>query len=343
MPLPLSAEDSSATEPPGRTTTPVPPAGTEAIAELGIDTSNLSFLPAQGLRYWRVQGWRSTALPTPRDLFVCLPEAYFTQPERRFPVFLLHDGQNLFDGELSYVKGSTWRCRETADALFSAGLASPVVLVGIGNTGVERMAEYTPTADTRLGGGKGPLYAAALVDELLPVLRRDLRIHDGPGSTGLAGSSLGGLVTLAIGLQYSHTFGKLGVLSPSIWWDRRSILDEVRALSGKLPLRIWLDMGTAEGEVHLRDADLLAHLLQRKGWCLDGRSTPPKPAGLRRLGSPFERDAPPPSGPADLHYERVPHGLHNEAAWAARFGDVLRFLFPPEADSASASPIHQPL
>ncbi len=288
----------------------------------------LQLKPAPGARYWRVQGWSSRALSIPRDLFIHLPEAYLTEPTRRFPVLLLHDGQNLFDGELSYVRGSTWRCGETADAEIAAGRVQPLVLVGIGNTGVHRMAEYTPTADTRLGGGKGRLYAEALVDELLPALRRDLRMADGPENTGLAGSSLGGLISLAIGLQYPQVFGRLGVLSPSIWWDRRAILDEVRALTTKLPLRIWLDMGTAEGQTHLRDTDLLAHLLERKGWKMDARSTPPKAIGLKRFSSPFERYAPTAEGLADLHYERVPQGLHNEAAWAARFDELLRFLFP---------------
>lgn len=296
------------------------------------DSHALSLVPPQGTdRYWRIQNWQSDLLPTPRDLFVYLPEAYLHEPGRSFPVLLLHDGQNLFDGDLAYVKGSTWRCGETADAQAAAGTMEPTILVGVGNTGVQRMAEYTPTPDTRLGGGKGPIYARLLVEELLPVIRRDLRTLDAPEQTGIAGSSLGGLISLAIGLQYPQVFGKLGVLSPSLWWDKRAILDEVRALAGRLPLKIWLDMGTAEGQVHLRDADLLAHLLERKGWHLDAGSTPPKPVGVRRVGSPFERYAPPPSsGPADLHYERVPFGLHNEAAWAARFGQVLRFLFPAQ-------------
>ncbi len=294
-----------------------------------LTTESLAFAVSPESRYYRLQRWASNVLPSPRDLFLWLPEAYFAEPERRFPVLLLHDGQNLFDGDLSYVKGQTWQCGTTADETFAAGLAEPTVLVGIANTGVQRMAEYTPTPDTRLGGGKGPLYARLLIDELLPALHRDLRLLSGPQNTGLAGSSLGGLISLAIGLREPEVFGKLGVLSPSVWWDRRTILDDVRSLSGHLPLRIWLDMGTAEGQIHVRDTDLLCHLLEGKGWHLDARSTPPRPSGLRRVGSVFERPRRPISPDADLHYERVPYGLHNEAAWAARFGQVLQFLFPP--------------
>jgi predicted alpha/beta superfamily hydrolase len=251
-------------------------------------------------RYVRIRDWTSKFLPTPRDLFIYLPEAYFTQPDRAFPLLVMHDGQNLFDGGLSYVKDSTWRVGSTADEEIAAGRAEPLVILGVANTGAQRMAEYTPTADRRLSGGKGRLYARLLVEELLPMMTAAYRILPGPEHTGVAGSSLGGLISLAIGLHFPNVFGLIGVLSPSIWWDDRAILKDVRSLTDQPPLRIWLDIGAAEGMRHLRDADLLAHLLEGKGW---------------REG-------------LDLLYRRVPGGLHNEAAWAGRFGEVLRFLFP---------------
>jgi predicted alpha/beta superfamily hydrolase len=254
---------------------------------------------AQG-RYFRIPDWTSKFLPTPRDLFIYLPKAYLTEPDRAFPLLVLHDGQNLFDGDLSYVKDSTWRVGSTADEEIAAGRVEPLVILGVANAGTQRMAEYTPTADRRLSGGKGRLYARLLVEELLPLMAASYRILPGPSHTGVAGSSLGGLISLAIGLRYPNVFGRIGVMSPSIWWDDRAILKDVRSLEETLPLRIWLDMGTAEGLRHLRDTDLLAHLLEAKGW---------------RAGQ-------------DLLYRVVPEGVHNEAAWAARFGEVLRFLFP---------------
>jgi enterochelin esterase-like enzyme len=200
------------------------------------------------------------------------------------------------------VKGSTWRIGDTADAEIAAGRVEPTVMVGISNAGVQRVAEYTPTPDPRLGGGKGPLYARLLVDELLPMLRDEFRILPNREAAGLAGSSLGGLISLAIGLRYANTFSRIGVLSPSIWWDKRTILSDVRELHGRLPLRIWLDIGAAEGLRHVRDTDLLAKLLLAKGW---------------REGE-------------DLSYRRFAGAQHNEAAWAARFAQVLGFLFPAQ-------------
>jgi predicted alpha/beta superfamily hydrolase len=261
----------------------------------------LAIAAAEG-RYIRVRDWESRFLPSPRDLFIYLPKAYFSQPERRFPVFVLNDGQNLIDGNLSYVKGSTWDIGTTADAEIAAGHVEPLVLVGVANTGSQRIAEYTPTPDRRLGGGKGPLYARLLVDELLPMLRDEFRILPNPEGVGLAGSSLGGLISLSIGLRYPNTFSRIGVLSPSIWWDNRTILRDVRSLHGQLPLRIWLDIGTGEGLQHVRDTDLMAKLLVAKGW-QEGE---------------------------DLMYRRIPLAQHNEAAWADRFGQVLRFLFPAQ-------------
>jgi len=251
-------------------------------------------------RYLRMRDWQSQFLPSPRDVFIYLPKAYFEEPERRFPVLVLHDGQNLIDGNLSFVKGSTWSMGTTADAEIEAGLVEPLILVGVANAGPQRMAEYTPTPDRRLGGGNGPLYARLLVDELLPMLRSAFRTLPNAEATGIAGSSLGGLISLAIGLRYPDTFGRIGVLSPSVWWDNRTILRDVRSLPGTLPLRVWMDIGTGEGLRHVRDTDLLAQLLKAKGW-RDGQ---------------------------DFLYRRFSGALHNEEAWSARFGQVLRFLFP---------------
>jgi enterochelin esterase-like enzyme len=268
----------------------------------------------------------SRFLPNPetRCVRVYLPEAYAADPSRHFPVFYLHDGQNLFDPRTSYLPGRTWRAHTTADRLTREGRIQPLILVGIDNTGVRRMAEYTPTRDPMRGGGEGELYGRLLVEELLPLITQRFRLLDGAANTGLGGSSLGGLISLALGLEYPQVFGRLAVLSPSIWWNNRSVLEW---LSRRVPSRasrirprfapeppdfphprIWLDMGTAEGLRHLRDADTLHRRLLERGW----------------------RDN------IDLHYLRVPGGLHDEDAWAARFDRVLEFLFPPLDPASNA-------
>jgi predicted alpha/beta superfamily hydrolase len=267
-------------------------------------TSDNSFDPANSLddnpRYIVLPDFRSRFLPDPRDIFVYLPEAYLNEPHRRFPIFYLHDGQNLFDDLTSYVPGHSWQAHTTADRLTESGEIEPVILVGVANTGLRRMAEYTPTRDFKLGGGEARSYARLLIEELKPFVDRAYRTKAGPGTTAVGGSSLGGLVSLFLGFEYPNIFGKIAVMSPSIWWNNRSILSFVEAPFTRPELRIWLDMGMSEGAKHLRDTDHLFRLLKRRGWRED----------------------------IDLAYQRVPGAVHSEDAWADRFDDVLRFLFP---------------
>ena len=187
------------------------------------DSADLDHNP----RLRRFRGFHSSFLPHDRDLSVWLPPVYGTELNRRFPVLYLHDGQNLFDPRTSYVPGRTWCAHHTADRLTREHLIEPIILVGINNTGHSRMEEYTPSKDWRYGGGKGPLYARLLVHELKPLIDSEFRTRTGPADTGLAGSSLGGLISLSTGLDYPQIYGKLGVLSPSVWWNRREILTRI--------------------------------------------------------------------------------------------------------------------
>ena len=262
-------------------------------------TSPLSDDLADNPRYL-VYEFHSEILPDDRTVQVYLPPQYMEQGDRRFPVLYLHDGQNLFDGRTSYIPGRTWNANTTADRLALEEEIEPVILVGVANTGLRRMAEYTPTRDMKMGGGEGRSYGRLLVEELKPWIDRSFRTLTGAKDTGLGGSSLGGLISLFLGWEYPAVFGKLAVMSPSLWWDHRSILSILNQPGPKPDLRIWMDMGTAEGARHVRDADLLELILLRRGW---------------RLG-------------ADLAYVRVKGAVHDENAWAGRFGDVLRFLFP---------------
>ena len=233
-----------------------------------------------------------------RDIVVWLPKEY--DGETRFPVLYMHDGQNLFDPETAFRKGRHWRVGETAGELIAGGRIEPLVIVGINNTGQRRLQEYTPTRDPRLGGGGASDYGRMIVEELKPYIDENYRTLPDGANTAIGGSSLGGLVTLYLGLTYPRVFSKLAVLSPSVWWDRRAILRLVRQTRAKPPLRIWVDMGTAEGRRGLEDARLLKAALVGAGWEI-GR---------------------------DLHYAEYEGATHSEEAWAARVGPVLEWLFP---------------
>ncbi len=257
---------------------------------------------------------RSTNADLDRQITVYVPEAYTKAPKDRFPVLYLHDGQNLFDDSTSFLHGHTWHAHTTADTLIAAGRVQPLILVGIANAGIRRMPEYTPTPDPNFGGGSGNRYGELLLQEIKPLVDCTWRTLPDRANTGMGGSSLGGLISLYLALTHRDVFSRIAVVSPSIWWDRRSILSLVRKASPEPPLRIWLDMGTAEGARHLHDTDQLYGILLDRGWNPEDEVT----------------------------YQRVPEGAHNEDAWAARFGDILTFLFPanrpataPESQSDS--------
>src|SRR5256885_14671974 len=109
-----------------------------------------------------------------------------------------------------------------------------------------------------------------LVEELIPFINKRYRTLTGPENTGLGGSSLGGLVSLYLGLQFPQVFGKLAVLSPSVWWDNRAILKMIAAAPSRPPLKIWLDMGTSEGGMSLQDAERWGVRLETRA-CAEGR------------------------------------------------------------------------
>ena len=123
-----------------------------------------------------------------------------------------------------------------------------MIVVGIYNTGEHRVDEYTPTPRAEIGrGGHANDYGRMLIEELKPFIDRTYKTLPSAASTALGGSSLGGLLTMHLGLRHPAVFGRLAALSPSVWWDDCVLLREVEALPGKLPMRIWLDAGTAEG------------------------------------------------------------------------------------------------
>ncbi len=256
---------------------------------------------AANTRY-QLRALQDASLSADRAISIYLPVAYFAEPDRRFPVFYLQDGQNLFDGMTSYLPGHTWRAHSTADRLTEIGCIEPIILVGVANAGDQRMPEYTPVADPQLGGGRGPLYGRLLLDTLKPLIDEEFRTLPDAPHTALGGSSLGGLISLFLALEHRDRIGRIAVLSPSLWWNGRSILRLARRANIHPPLSIWLDIGTAEGSHHLRDSDLLFSILVDRGW-EEGRT---------------------------LVYQRVLGGLHNEDAWADRFGDILAFLFPAD-------------
>lgn len=241
-------------------------------------------------------------LAAKRDLIVYVPPDYDEDTERTYPVLYLQDGQNLFDPRTSFIPGRTWQVREHADTAIEVGEVEPLIIVGIYNTGDSRLAEYTHERNWQMGGGEATEYGLMLTREILPWIAGHYRVRTERQHTGLGGSSLGGLVSLYLGLRYATWFGKLAVLSPSVWWNHKSILGYLNERAPEIweRPRLWLDVGDHEGRRTLHDAEQLNRRLKANGW---------------RPGE-------------TLHFEKVHGGTHDEASWSHRVRPMLKFLFP---------------
>jgi predicted alpha/beta superfamily hydrolase len=253
------------------------------------------------------RGFRSRFLSHARDLIVYLPPGYDEEPQRRYPVLYLQDGQNVFDAATSFL-GIEWGVDETAEVLIRSGRIAPLIVVGIYNS-PDRIAEYTHDRDPEHGGGRGTAYARFLVEELKPFVDATYRTLPDPQHTAVAGSSLGGLLALNLGLLEPEVFGLVGALSPSVWWADEAIRGRIASV-GKTPVRIWLDIGTAEGSTTRESARIVE--------------------GVRRVRDALLARGWTPG--VDLHYLEAQGAAHNEAAWAQRVPGMLTFLFPPEPD-----------
>ena len=262
-------------------------------------------------------GFRSRFLKGERDISIYVPPGYDEDSERQYPLLILQDGQNLFDPATAFIPGKTWRVAEHADAAIAAGEVEPLIIAGVANAGERRLAEYTPSRDWKLGGGDADKYALLITRELLPFLHVRYRLRSEPEHNGIGGSSLGGLVSLWMGLRHPEIFGRLAVLSPSVWWNHRYILAWLSDVAPGLHHRprIWLDVGDQEGRRTLADADTLRARLRNLGW----------------------RDE------LDLQFETIAGGTHDEASWSERVRPMLRFLFPGSRPADAEASVAEPL
>jgi len=253
----------------------------------------------------RHRGFPSDILGNRRDVLVYLPPGYRRFSRQRYPVLYLHDGQNIFDAATSFA-GVEWGVDETAERMIRKKVLDPLIIVAIANMGEDRIHEYAPTRGVihtnerpqRRSKGLAREYGRFLIEELKPYIDKRYHTKREAEFTGLGGSSGGALLTLSLGLWFPNVFRRLILMSPSVWWDDQVIVRMVAELDEKLPLKIWLDTGTAEDG--WEDTRTLGDALTEKGWRLYD----------------------------DLHYMEIEGGDHSESAWAARVDAALRFLFP---------------
>ncbi|MCA9650410.1 MAG: alpha/beta hydrolase [Myxococcales bacterium] len=245
----------------------------------------------------------------PRTVTVYLPAGALGEAE--LPVLYMHDGQNLFSPDAFF---GGWRVSETLDVAIGDGTLAPMVVVGIDNTPA-RFEEYTPVTDVIDGmnvvGGQADEYADFLVDGIKPFVEARYPVSADPSRVGVMGSSLGGLVSLYIGLRHRGVFDQVASMSGTIDWGTFGLdnptIDELYLDDPPLGLRVYVDSGGSEG-TGCPDGDSdnycgnvrFADALRGQGW-VDGD---------------------------DLFYAWDPGAPHNEAAWASRLLVALVEWFP---------------
>lgn len=247
------------------------------------------------------------AIPS-REVRVWLPPGY-DDGDARYPVIYFHDGQNVF--RPGGVFGC-WFAEDAAVAEIGTGGMRPAIMVAVGNNpadlGLARVTEYQPPGDgnPRHPGappGRCDAYAKFLLGKVKPTIDTKYRTLPDKDNTVTAGSSMGGLVSLWLGLE-TDAFGAVGVFSPA-FWTSPNFMKAVMDGQKKPGLRIYMDMGTKEtgntrGD-YWQDALAVREALLRQGWVEGGDF----------LWNPGEGE------------------VHNEAAWAKRLPVALRFLLPP--------------
>jgi len=254
----------------------------------------------------RLHEFRSRIFRNTRLLRVWLPLGYDDAENsgKCYPVLYLNDGQNLFEASTAFG-GVEWRVDETADRLIREGAVPAMIVVGLDNAGKDRLREYMPHRSMHpvMLRAHGRRYPEFLMKEVMPFVEKIYRVATSPENTGLGGSSLGALIALYTVMARPGVFGRLLLESPSLWASNRQAIKESRRV-GVWPERMFLAVGTAEAGSAERDRTVVDDVRELE-------------AILRRAVLSEKR----------LRLVIKDGAGHNEAAWAERFPEALRFLF----------------
>ena len=228
------------------------------------------------------------AMNVQRRIWLYLPKDYNTS-NKRYPVLYMHDGQNVFD---SYTAAyGEWGVDEMLDNLYEQTGKSCIV-VAIDHGGSTRLTDYNPYNSIYTGNGRGRQYVQSIVESVKPFIDARYRTLPDAAHTAVAGSSMGGLITMWAVMQYPAVFGAAGILSPSFWAAPQLKTDVAKALR-RYKGNLFFYCGGMEGKNMIPDMDTVI-----------SRITLNSKAAITR---------------------RLENGAgHNEASWKAVFPEFLK-------------------
>lgn len=228
-----------------------------------------------------------------RRIAALLPHDYHTSG-KHYPVLYLQDGQNLYD---EYAPFGTWGVDKKMAVLAERGMGD-VIIVAIDHGEEARIAEFTPSIQTRLGRGDGKKYVRFLADTLKNFIDKAFRTLPDRENTGMGGSSMGALITIYAGFMYPEVYGKLMVFSPSLW-VAPNIHFNLMDLDEPHPLKIYLYGGGAEGKYMVPN-------MQRFVAAVEQQKTETN---------------------IEVNLSINPQGKHTEARWSEEFPKAIEWLF----------------
>lgn len=238
----------------------------------------------------------SPQLGNMRDIFVWLPPGYDHRPNERYPVMYMHDGQNLFDDVMAY--DLEWGVDEISTDLDHRENLRHII-VGIPNMGLSRLHEYSPWEDDfRRSRGFGERYVRYILQTIKPQIDNQFRTKSGREFTAVAGSSLGGIISLYAGLTRSDEFSFAACLSPSMNLAGGRIMKTAQSYHGDA--RFWIDYGSREFGGQRGLSNQMIEAVMECGRILK-------------------------SNGVDVKVVIDPDGEHNETSWRKRFPDILRW------------------
>lgn len=244
-----------------------------------------------------------------RTLRIYTPPGFDASGRATYPVLVMLDGQNLFARSRAGAMG-TWAIDETLDRLIAERAIPPWIVVGVDHRHELRIADDTPWPDARLDEApRGAEEAAFLALDLPRWIEARLPAMPGAAARALAGSSLGGLLSLYVAWRHPSVFSRVGAFSPSVMWASGE-LPRRWTTRAPGPERLYLDAGTGER-------------FDGGSFVLDyGAGARDLATHLRRIG--YADDA--------LRVVLDPGGTHDEAAWGRRFGPAARWLLAASLD-----------
>jgi predicted alpha/beta superfamily hydrolase len=250
-----------------------------------------------------------------RRLWVWLPPLVGRNSNEKFDVIYMHDGQNVFlDEDATY--GNCWKMIEAQQARYNAGkTCTAVVGIESQSDGFTRFKELSPWQNIRMdfwkgyedviAGGAGDAYLSLLVEEIIPFVEACYPVKTTPQARTLAGSSMGGLISIYAATKYEHLFHRYLAMSTASWFAQEQFEQCLKSHEFSDNTKIYNDIGTNETshdslsefpDIYVRTNNQLAKILEEK-LVLN-----------------------------NFHYRIEEGAIHSETAWSKRLPSALSWL-----------------